>query len=223
MAPRTNYSCYQYTAAINSTANINTATKYTSTSTTGLYNYFSYVPWIPTTNTCAPSEGAHGTECNGSTRQTDRWCTDHTNHLDHLQHKSNCRCAVLCTICIVQIQPKTNGLDIADFAAPTRQHELDHTDHTDHTDQECMSEISALKELGHQVGMVCPRFYQFYPQKTERLIRQHGIKCNGFLPSMKRLHVSPGIAARKQKYWNTHPRSAQKSSGPYRGSGGSCT
>ena len=27
-------------------------------------------------------------------------------------------------------------LDLADRAAPTRQHELDHTDHTDHTYQE---------------------------------------------------------------------------------------
>ena len=27
-------------------------------------------------------------------------------------------------------------LDHADCAAPTRQHELDHTDHTDHTDHE---------------------------------------------------------------------------------------
>ena len=37
----------------------------------------------------------------------------------------------LCRICTGQIQPRKNVLDYADFVAPTRQHELDHTDHTD--------------------------------------------------------------------------------------------
>ena len=41
-------------------------------------------------------------------------------------------------------------LDDADDAAPTRQHELNHTDHTDHTDQECIY-ICALKDLGHEL------------------------------------------------------------------------
>ena len=41
---------------------------------------------------------------------------------------------MLCRICIVQIQPRKYVLDDADYAAPTRQHELDHTDHTDHTE-----------------------------------------------------------------------------------------
>ena len=36
---------------------------------------------------------------------------------------------------MVQIQPRKDALDHADFTAPTQQHELDHTDHTDHTDQ----------------------------------------------------------------------------------------
>ena len=36
----------------------------------------------------------------------------------------------------VQIQPMKHVLDHAEYTAPTRQHELDHTDHTDHTDQE---------------------------------------------------------------------------------------
>ena len=42
---------------------------------------------------------------------------------------------MLCRICAVQIQPREHVLDHADYAGPTRQHELDHTDHTDHTDQ----------------------------------------------------------------------------------------
>ena len=33
-----------------------------------------------------------------------------------------------------RIQLRNLALDHADFSAPTRQHELDHTDHTDHTD-----------------------------------------------------------------------------------------
>ena len=40
-------------------------------------------------------------------------------------------------ICVVQIQPRKdvlNHADHADYTAPTRQHELDHTDHTYHTD-----------------------------------------------------------------------------------------
>ena len=37
---------------------------------------------------------------------------------------------------MVQIQPRKPVLDDAGYAAPTRQHDLDHTDHTDHTDQE---------------------------------------------------------------------------------------
>ena len=35
---------------------------------------------------------------------------------------------------MVQIQPRKLVLDHADYTAPTRQHELDHTDHTDHAD-----------------------------------------------------------------------------------------
>ena len=37
-------------------------------------------------------------------------------------------------IYIVQIQPRKHELDHADYTAPSRQHDLDHTDHTDHTD-----------------------------------------------------------------------------------------
>ena len=48
-------------------------------------------------------------------------------------------------------QEKMCCVDDADYTAPTRQHELDHTDHTDHTDQE--STVSALKDLEHQEGM----------------------------------------------------------------------
>ena len=33
---------------------------------------------------------------------------------------------------IVQIQPRKHVLGHADYAAPTRQHELDRTYHTDH-------------------------------------------------------------------------------------------
>ena len=40
----------------------------------------------------------------------------------------------------------------ADYTAPIRQHELDHTDHTDHTDQESKY---ALKYIEHDVGMIC--------------------------------------------------------------------
>ena len=43
---------------------------------------------------------------------------------------------MLCRICIVQIPPRKHAQDHSDYAAPNRQHELDHTDHTDHTDQE---------------------------------------------------------------------------------------
>ena len=37
-------------------------------------------------------------------------------------------------LCVVQIQPRKNGLDHADNTTLTLQHELDHTHHTDHTD-----------------------------------------------------------------------------------------
>ena len=45
-------------------------------------------------------------------------------------------------------------LERAGYAAPTRQHELDHTDitdHADHTDQE-YSYLYALSDLDHEVG-----------------------------------------------------------------------
>ena len=35
------------------------------------------------------------------------------------------------SICILQILPRKHVLDLADYMAPTRQHELDHTDRTD--------------------------------------------------------------------------------------------
>ena len=35
---------------------------------------------------------------------------------------------MLWRICVVQIQPRKHVLDHADYTAPTRQHELDHTD-----------------------------------------------------------------------------------------------
>ena len=38
---------------------------------------------------------------------------------------------MLWRICVVQIQPRKHVLDLADYTASTRQHELDHTDHTD--------------------------------------------------------------------------------------------
>ena len=38
---------------------------------------------------------------------------------------------MLCRIFIVQIQRRKHVLDNTDYAAPIRQHELDHTDHTD--------------------------------------------------------------------------------------------
>ena len=50
---------------------------------------------------------------------------------------------MMCSICVVQIQPMNHGLEHAGYTAPTRQRELihtdhidhiDHTDHTDHTD-----------------------------------------------------------------------------------------
>ena len=49
----------------------------------------------------------------------------------------------------VQIPPRKEALDPADFAGPTRQHELDHTDHTDHADQGPI--FSALKYLDHDL------------------------------------------------------------------------
>ena len=50
---------------------------------------------------------------------------------------SSSRClppVVICrpgSVCIVQIQPRKHVPDHADYTAPTRQRELDHTDHTD--------------------------------------------------------------------------------------------
>ena len=47
---------------------------------------------------------------------------------------------------------------MADYTAPTRQHELDHTDHTDrtdhtdHTDQECKY-LSCLVYVYHYAGI----------------------------------------------------------------------
>ena len=64
----------------------------------------------------------------------------------------------------VQIQPMKHVLDHAEYTAPTRQHELDHTDHTDHTDQESIylprkiwiiNWLSAPKDLDHQLA-ICP-------------------------------------------------------------------
>ena len=51
---------------------------------------------------------------------------------------------MLCRICVVQIQPRKYVLDDAGYAAPTRQHELDHTDHTDHTDLDREARIDDL-------------------------------------------------------------------------------
>ena len=49
----------------------------------------------------------------------------------------------MCRICVVQIQPRNQALLVdrtgTGYAAPTLQHEPDHTHHThhtDHTDQE---------------------------------------------------------------------------------------
>ena len=42
-----------------------------------------------------------------------------------------CKICRMCRICRVQIQPGKHVLDHADYAGPTRQHELDHTNHTD--------------------------------------------------------------------------------------------
>ena len=51
--------------------------------------------------------------------------TDHDVLVDHLF--LTCRCESLCRICIVQIQPRKHVINCADYAGPTRQHELDHT------------------------------------------------------------------------------------------------
>ena len=53
---------------------------------------------------------------------------------------------MICRICIVHIQPRKHVLDHEGYAAPTRQHELNHTDHTDHTDQELMCELDHTDE-----------------------------------------------------------------------------
>ena len=45
----------------------------------------------------------------------------------------------------MQLQPRKHELDHADYTAPTRQHELDHTDHTAHTDHtDHLSEVWKL-------------------------------------------------------------------------------
>ena len=55
-----------------------------------------------------------------------RTCTSRTDHdLDHLDANLPLRCAV--RICIVQIHYKEHVVDDSDYAASTRQHELDHT------------------------------------------------------------------------------------------------
>ena len=52
---------------------------------------------------------------------------------------------MLCKICVVQIQPRKHVRDHADFAAPTRQHELYHT--TSGIYLPCMA------DLHHEVGI----------------------------------------------------------------------
>ena len=65
----------------------------------------------------------------------------------------------LCTV--VQTQPKRRVLDRADYTAPTRQHDLnhtdhaDHTDHTDHTDQEFICPEDTPGTVDHLVGIEC--------------------------------------------------------------------
>ena len=53
-------------------------------------------------------------------------------------------------ICVAQMQPRKHALDDADYTAPTRQHELDHTDHTDYTDQQsvCPAWQIEIMQLG---------------------------------------------------------------------------
>ena len=59
-----------------------------------------------------------------------------------------CCCEVLCSICIIQIEPrKHHAPDHADYAAPTLQRELDHTDHTD-------QDLPDLKDLDHDLSDV---------------------------------------------------------------------
>ena len=70
-------------------------------------------------------------------------CTRRTDHdLDNLD---SCRHFMLCRIsCVVHIQPRKPVLDHADYSAPARQHEPNHTD---------QGNPSALNDLHYDVGI----------------------------------------------------------------------
>ena len=50
---------------------------------------------------------------------------------------------MLCRICIIHIQSRKHVLGHEDYAAPARQHELDHTD----------QESNCLERSSHEVGV----------------------------------------------------------------------
>ena len=64
---------------------------------------------------------------------------------------------MLCRSCTVQIQPRKHVLDHADYAAPTRQHEVDHTD------QEFICSAWQIYIIKWE-SMTCPTYglFQYY-------------------------------------------------------------
>ena len=73
------------------------------------------------------------------------------------------RCCAGSVYYVVQIQPRNHALDDANYAAPTRQHELDHTDHTDHTDQEYVCPERSGSSSGNRLPIcpVCAAFLRY--------------------------------------------------------------
>ena len=63
-----------------------------------------------------------------------------------------------CRIDTVQIQIRKNVPDHADYAAPIRQHDLDHTIQ--------IRNLSALEDLDNEDPMICERCVAVYPSST---------------------------------------------------------
>ena len=70
--------------------------------------------------------GADGTKHLAAGKTFNPWI-DHDLYIYRSPCSSPARCERLCSIFIVQIQPRKHALDHAGCTGPTRQHELDHT------------------------------------------------------------------------------------------------
>ena len=105
----------------------------------------------------------------------------------------------LCTV--VQTQPKRRVLDRADYTAPTRQHDLnhtdhaDHTDHTDHTDQEFICPEDIPGTVDHLVGIECLSHARKCPMMEAIVIRTHSTHSNLYIPLFSRSMFGPDYYA----------------------------